>query len=283
MTTPRVLAALRGPRMRISVGRLAVLTALVLLIAGVAAILFNDPAYELNTSANERFAAGAYREALDAYRDLQRRRPEVAEVSVNLGNALHQLEEHASSLPEYDRALGTTLPALRAVALYNRGNSLFRLDRLEAARASYVEALRLDPTDRDAKFNIEVIDRLLEQRRQQRQQQRPGPGQQQPPGQQPPQGDQQQPGQQQPGQQQPPGQQPPQGQPAPGQPGGPQQPGSPDANVPSVADALNQFRRNLTIEEALRLLEALEAEQRGVRGLVEGDPRRGERGGETRY
>src|SRR5207245_6848170 len=49
----------------------------------------------------------------------------------------------------------------RAIAFYDRGNALFRQGRLLDARASYMEALRLDPTDRDAKFNIEIIGRLL--------------------------------------------------------------------------------------------------------------------------
>jgi hypothetical protein len=44
--------------------------------------------------------------------------------------------------------------------------------------------------------------------------------------------------------------------------------------VPALRPALDDFRRGLTIDEALRVLDALRGEQRGVGQLLEG-PRRG--------
>jgi hypothetical protein len=42
------------------------------------------------------------------------------------------------------------------------------------------------------------------------------------------------------------------------------------AQPESVQTALTDFRRNLTVDEALRLLDALRGEQRGLPALLEG-------------
>jgi len=159
---------------------------------------------------------------------------------------------------EYSRAIDNAKGTTRAIAFYDRGTSLFRLGRVVEARAAYVEALRLDPTDRDAKFNIEVIDRILAQISP-----RPNPTTQPgqrtaPPGQSP------QPGGS-PGATGPAGSQVPAGTPLPGATG---PTGTPQPE--SVQSALTNFRRDLTIEEALRLLDALRGEQRGLPALLEG-------------
>ena len=245
------------------------LVAIAALSWGAAALLV-DPAYGAVAEANQRFAAGDFRGALSLYRLLQRDRPDLAQLTVNAGNALYRLEEYARALSDYDHALDGATRELRVVASYNRGNALFRLSRLRDARVSYVDALRANPADRDAKYNIEVIDRMLAELRLDRTA-RPGE-----------QGQQGQSGQNAPGGQQ--GSQP-GASPAPGQRSGQQQPGgqpgqnqgNPAASpTPGVGAALLDFRRNLTVDEALRLLDALRGEQRGVETYVEGpQPRRG--------
>ncbi|HKY50106.1 MAG TPA: tetratricopeptide repeat protein [Candidatus Limnocylindria bacterium] len=224
-----------------------------------------------NESANTLFAAGDYANALAAYRDLQIDLPDAPELSINIGNTLHKLGEYPRALPEYGRAIDGKDLKLRAIAQYDRGNTLFKMGRYEDARDAYREVLRIDPTDRDAKFNLEIIDRILSGR--------PTPS-----------GQQQGQGQGQPGGSPNPGQGPnasgqpsPSGSPEPGQnPGQPQEPtGDPtdstDPNAdpaPALRPALDEFRRGLTIDEALRVLDALLGEQRGVGQLLEG-PRRG--------
>lgn len=227
-----------------------------------------------NETANGLFAAGDYRGALAAYRDLQIDLPDAPELAVNAANALHKLAEYPRALPEYGRAIVGKDLALRAIAQYDRGNTLFRMTRYEDARDAYREVLRIDPTDRDAKFNLEIVQRILAGRPNQ-------PGQQSGPGQGPPGGS---PGPAQgPGQS---GQPSASGSPQPGQnPGQPQEPTSDPTNSsdpsdqpsPALRPALDEFRRGLTIDEALRVLDALYGEQRGVGMLLEG-PRRAANG-----
>ncbi|MSQ37461.1 MAG: tetratricopeptide repeat protein [Chloroflexi bacterium] len=244
------------------------------------AALVGDAAYLANEEAGDRFAAGDHRGALARYRALQRERPELVELGVNAGNASYRLGDFARALADHSAALRVSDPGLKAIASYDRGNTLFRQARYEDARVAWVDSLRIDPTARDAKYNIELVDALLDDLAEQRAAgSQPGP--QSPPGPNPGQVPGQVPGQRpQPGQAGQPG---PPGPPQPGQvPGGDpgQIPRAPDRTEPpqppppSVGQAIGQFRRNLTVDEAFRVLEALRGEQRGIQGLIEGAPRR---------
>ncbi|OLC09458.1 MAG: hypothetical protein AUH39_04510 [Chloroflexi bacterium 13_1_40CM_67_9] len=251
MPRPRVPRARATPRRRL-LG--AVGSGLLLVVACGP----TDPMAAEVDAANQVFLhdpAGA----ATRYRDLQVRRPTSPEIAVNLGNALAAIGEHDRALVEFGRGIETAKGKTRAIAFYDRATSLFRLGRILEARAAYVEALRLDATDRDAKFNIEVIDRILGSL---------GPPVGKPSG--------------SPGQRTlPPGQSPP---PAGGSPQATSpNSGPPDSSLPpgasgstgasqpeSVQSALTNFRRDLTVDEALRLLDALRAEQRGLPALLEG-------------
>ena len=221
-------------------------------------------------SANAKFAAGDYQAALAAYRDLQAAMPGAPELSIDAGNALHMLGDHPRALPDYAQAIDLADPQLRAIAQYDRGNTLFRLDRLEDARDAYRESLRLSPNDREAKFNLELVNKLLDARR-------PGgdktplPGQSGAPG-----------SSQLPGGSGASGSADPNGTPDPGaSPGTPtseqsdptsdRAPGGPTPG--DLRALLDSFRSDLSFDEALRVLEALQSEQRGVAQLIEG-PRR---------
>ena len=227
-----------------------------------------------NDTANGLFAAGDYAGALAEYRDLQLDLPDSPELAVNAANAMHKLAQYPQALPEYGKAIDGKDLKIRATAQYDRGNTLFRMGRYEDARDAYREVLRIDPGDRDAKFNLEIVQRLLSSRPAQ-------PGQQSGPG-------QGQPGSPNPGAQGPAqsGQPNASASPQPGQSTGtPQEPtGDPtdssdpnDQPSPVLRPALDDFRRGLTIDDALRVLDALQGEQRGVGQLLEG-PRKGSGG-----
>ena len=118
-------------------------------------------AERINREGNAHFAAGRYRDALEAYREAQRRAPQEAAIALNTGRALH-------ALGEFERAEAATLsamrsddPAVRAMALFHAGNHRWAADDLLGARAAYIEALRSQPDLLDAKINLELINRLL--------------------------------------------------------------------------------------------------------------------------
>jgi len=250
MPRPRIPRARAAPRRRV----LGAVSAVLLLIVACGPA---DPIADEVDAANQLFLrepAGA----VTRYRDLQARRPTAPEISIDLGNALAALGEDDRALVEYGRGIDVAKGKTRSIAFYDRATSLFRLGRILDARAAYVEALRLDSNDRDAKFNIEVIDRILGLLAPEVPNATGEPGQRTPPG-----------GSQRPG-----------GTPAATAPTGS---GIPTATLPpgsvgstgaaqpeSVQTALTDFRRDLTVQEALRLLDALRGEQRGLPALLEG-------------
>ena len=60
-----------------------------------------------------------------------------------------------------------------AQAAYNLGNSLAKAGRLEDAIKAYDDALKLNPDDSDARFNRNLVKKLLEQQKQQNKQKSP--------------------------------------------------------------------------------------------------------------
>jgi len=249
MPRPRVPRGRTAPRRRV----VGATTALLLLVVGCGS---QDPIADQLDDANQVFThdpAGS----VARYRDLQAKRPSAPEISIDLGNALGALGQHDRALVEYGRGIDGAKGTTRAIAFYDRATSLFRLGRILDARAAYVEALRLDPNDRDAKFNVEVIDRILGLVPPRRAAASSSPGTRTAP-----------PGTQQPGGS------PQATAPATGTPTGtplPDATGSTGATQPeSVQSALTNFRRDLTVEEALQLLDALRGEQRGLPAILEG-------------
>jgi Ca-activated chloride channel homolog len=252
MPRPRLPKGGPAPRRRL----LGASVATILLVAGCGP---TDPLAEEVDNANQVFLhdpAGA----VTRYRDLQARRPTSPEISIDLGNALAKLGDHDRALVEYGRGIEQAKGTTRAIGFYDRATSLFRMGRVLEARAAYVEALRIDPNDRDAKFNIEVIDKIIELVRPQVPNPTSPPSQNGPtPGQQLPGGS--------PGASGPAGSGAPAGSPPPGATGPTGAQGQPD----TVQNALTDFRRDLTVEDALKLLDALKGEQRGLPALLEGN------------
>ncbi|TBW56627.1 VWA domain-containing protein [Marinobacter halodurans] len=71
---------------------------------------------------------------------------------------------------DYDRAASAFAKADSADAQYNRGNALARKGDLKEALAAYDKALEKDPGNQDARFNRDLVKKLLEQQKQQKKQ-----------------------------------------------------------------------------------------------------------------
>lgn len=214
---------------------------LILLAAGCGTP--RDDAYQWNQTGNRSYQKGAYAEALEAYRQAQVLRPELPHLNFNAGAALHQRGEYDRALRELRRAVSSQDLALSARTYYNLGNTLYRLGRVAEAIEEYKQALRIDPTDQDAKYNLEYALRQL---------QRPTPEE-------PREGSSQEgvAGQEQ---------------------GEPDEPGELSAPSPQrsaeelLQRALVEAGEEMSLEEALRILDALRERERELRILLEGPP-----------
>jgi Ca-activated chloride channel family protein len=98
------------------------------------------------------------------------RRPGDPVAQFNLGHALHRDKNFAGAAEAFSRAETLSQdPGRKADAAYNAGNALFQQKKLSEAVEKYKEALRLRSSDPDAKHNLEMAQRLLKEQKQQSQ------------------------------------------------------------------------------------------------------------------
>jgi len=119
---------------------------------------------------NQLYDEGRYDEAHERYLEALREAPDSPVAPFNDGNALYRTDEFERAMDAYRQAAETGDPVVDAQAWYNLGNALFRQQQLEPALEAYKQALRRNPTDADAKHNLELAVEQLQQQEQQQQQ-----------------------------------------------------------------------------------------------------------------
>jgi Ca-activated chloride channel family protein len=144
----------------------------ILLMAGLALVGCGQSPERLNNDGNEAFESEDYQGALTAYHQAQEVAPELAEPHYNAANVLYRGEDYEAAQQEIELALVTEDSAeeLDEHSYYNLGNTFFQAQQFEAAIEVYKEALRLRPDDLEAKQNLELALRQMEQQEQEDQQ-----------------------------------------------------------------------------------------------------------------
>ncbi|NTX57687.1 tetratricopeptide repeat protein [Myxococcus sp. CA039A] len=109
----------------------------------------------------EAYLAGRYEDALKAFEDAKKERPNDPAVDFNRGDALAKLGRVKDAQEVFRGVTESNRPDLRQKAWYNLGNLAATTgDRVEALK-SYRRALTLDPQDVQARHNYEVVLRNL--------------------------------------------------------------------------------------------------------------------------
>ncbi|MBK7349017.1 MAG: VWA domain-containing protein [Gemmatimonadetes bacterium] len=106
---------------------------------------------------------GKYLEAYEAWQTVLRQQGG-PDLRYNSGNALYRLRQYNEAAKTWRDALNSAPPELRQEAYFNMGNAFVRADEdanalsgyLERSLDAYEEALRLNPADQDAKWNLEI-------------------------------------------------------------------------------------------------------------------------------
>jgi Ca-activated chloride channel homolog len=111
-------------------------------------------------------------DALTHYRRALDQRADTSVVLYDVGNVLYQQGEFDKAGQAYMGSLiGPQSKRNQSQSFYNIGNSYFEKQKYDTAMAAYIEALKRNPTDKDAKYNLELTRRMLQQQQQQQQQQ----------------------------------------------------------------------------------------------------------------
>lgn len=115
----------------------------------------------VNRRGNDAYEAGDYAGAVALYGTAQAIDPSRAEPYYNAGNAYERNSDNNSAIAQTKRALNTGDPLVRAPAEYALGNHSAAAGLYADAAEAFRRALLADPSDADAKHNLEVVNALL--------------------------------------------------------------------------------------------------------------------------
>jgi len=127
----------------------------------------------LNNRANEYYRKGKYDKALKLYTDAlkpknlrPKKGPEdSAVVHYNAANTLTRVKAYDKAIEAYKTGETSKEKRVRAAAYYGEGWVHFQEKRYEDSLKSFIETLRLDPNDKDAKRNLEIVLRKMQEQK----------------------------------------------------------------------------------------------------------------------
>ncbi len=149
-------------------GRLAVAAALVLLVLGTGF----DPwqtTWRETREGNRALEEGNAEEAVRHYTEALSRAPDDPRILFDLGNALARLGRLDEARQAWDRAASLGEGTIRRDAWYNRGLAELLGGDARAAAEAFTRALLVDPGDEEARRNLDLALRQLRREQQQRQ------------------------------------------------------------------------------------------------------------------
>ncbi|MGH9867759.1 MAG: tetratricopeptide repeat protein, partial [Candidatus Polarisedimenticolia bacterium] len=137
--------------------------------------LMAPPAWGANASSlvaegNRLYREGKLQEALEAYQQAEKLDPSLPAIQYNIGNILYRMQQYDQAYDRYRKAFSAEQGPLAEGARYNAGNTHFARKNWPEAIRHYKDALKLDPTDVEAKKNLELALRAMEEQKQQQQQ-----------------------------------------------------------------------------------------------------------------
>lgn len=117
---------------------------------------------------NALYQQRKYKEAAAAYQKAVREQPTFVPGAFNLGNALIQQKQYDAARKVMDNTAKTSKdPLVQSGAQYNKGNTYMSEQQWQQAVDAYKSALRRNPQDLDAKYNLSYALAKLKQQQQQ--------------------------------------------------------------------------------------------------------------------
>lgn len=104
-----------------------------------------------------------YRKALEAA-------PLSGDATFNLGDALYEQQKYDDAAKEFEKAINSeTDPVKQSEAWYNLGNTYMKNQKYAEGIEAYKNALRKNPKDEDARYNLRLAQLMLQEQQQQQQ------------------------------------------------------------------------------------------------------------------
>jgi len=136
--------------------------------------IFFTPSITLASAADGKAMEGMalyqkqkFNQASKKFLEARQGKPNDPKISYNLGNSRYKQGDYAKALQSYSRSVEqNSNSSTNQKANYNMGNALFRMNKLEESIVAYKKALELDPSDMDAKFNLEFVREQIKKKKQ---------------------------------------------------------------------------------------------------------------------
>ena len=143
----------------------------------VAPLAYPQSARSLVQQGNESYQKEEYGSALDSYEKAAEQAPGSPHIWFNRGSALYKEGQYDKAIDAFEQAaLNSDDPAIEALSKFSQGNTSFRkgvaqqetnpqraLASVEKGVQLYQDALKVDPGLNDARHNIEVARRTMQQ------------------------------------------------------------------------------------------------------------------------
>jgi tetratricopeptide (TPR) repeat protein len=123
------------------------------------------------SSGNDAYTKNRFSDAEAEYKKALEIDPSSRVAQMNLGNAYYKQQRFDEAHRAYNNGVTTAKsPNDQSMAYYDLGNTLFRSNKLPESIEAYKQALRLKPSDEDARYNYLLAkDRLKQQQNQKKQ------------------------------------------------------------------------------------------------------------------
>ncbi len=121
---------------------------------------------------NSKYKEGNYQQAEVEYRKALEKDPDSYKAEYNMGNALYKQKQYDAAIGRYaELAEKETDKNKKSQYYYNLGNAYFENQKYKESIEAYKMALRNNPSDADAKHNLQFALRMLQEQQQQQNQQ----------------------------------------------------------------------------------------------------------------
>ncbi len=173
-----MIEALLPDRKRASRSTLAGASGAAAAVSILAVLLSISPASGSPSSAQKKYQAKEYKGSLEDYEELIKRHPTDPRLRYNAGAAAYQAKKFDQALEQFQSAAAAPDLTLQQLAYYNLGNTQYRLGEANSdpkermtswqqALQHYDAAIKLNTNDMDAQFNRELVQKKLEELKQQ--------------------------------------------------------------------------------------------------------------------
>lgn len=127
--------------------------------------------YRLIEKGNRAYNKEQYSESEIAYRKALEQDNKLTTAQFNIGNARYAQGDFEAAATKFQQSAEAYIDKLdKAEAYHNLGNSLMSMQKYEESIEAYKNALKLNPTDQDTKYNLAYAQQMLKKEEEQQQQ-----------------------------------------------------------------------------------------------------------------